>query len=186
MDGSPKGVSLLPCSALAPAVCTHVLFQGSVCVRPDLWSSRLETVLPQGLGQIMGSTLLPPAELPKSLHCRQVMLQVAYPMYIPFCLGHKTPWYSRNLMPSWKAVFPRPPLAKSSHESQANISGQDFQASFFFRFWLYHMACGVLIPQPRIEPVSSVEVLHSKQCTTRDGFYHILSSNILGGWGWKT
>ena len=53
-------------------------------------------------------------------------------------------------------------------------------------FWLYHTSCRVLIPQWKIEPVSPVEVLHSKQCTTRDGFYHILSSNILGSWGGKT
>ena len=53
-------------------------------------------------------------------------------------------------------------------------------------FWLYHTSCRVLILQPRIEPVSSVQVLNSKQCTTRDGFYYILSSTIWGGWGWKT
>ena len=50
-----------------------------------------------------------------------------------------------------------------------------------FFFWLYHTSCRVLIPQLRTEPVSSLEVLNSKLCTTRDGFYHILSSNILGG-----
>ena len=50
-----------------------------------------------------------------------------------------------------------------------------------FFFWLYHTSCRVLIPQLRTEPVSSLEVLNSKLCTTRDGFSHILSSNILGG-----
>ena len=166
MDGSPKEISLLPCTALAPAICTHVFPRGSLCVRPVLWSSRLETVLPQGQGPIMGSTLLPLAELPKSLHCSQGMLQVAYPMYIPFfCLGHKTPWYSRNLMPSWKAVFPRPPLAKSSHDRQANISGQDFQASFFFFFWLYHMACGVLNWGLRLNRGSPTEDWTPAPCT---------------------
>ena len=50
-----------------------------------------------------------------------------------------------------------------------------------FFFWLYHTSCRVLIPQLRTEPVSSLEVLNSKLCTTRDGFYHFLSSNILGG-----
>ena len=50
-----------------------------------------------------------------------------------------------------------------------------------FFFWLYQTSCRVLILQPRIEPVSSVQVLNSKQCTTRGGFYYILSSNIWGG-----
>ena len=36
-------------------------------------------------------------------------------------------------------------------------------------FWLHHTACGVLVPQPEMEPaLRAVDVWSLKQCTTRE------------------
>ena len=40
---------------------------------------------------------------------------------------------------------------------------------FFFNFWLYRAACGILVPQPGIEPAPpAVEVRNLNHCTAKE------------------
>jgi len=50
----------------------------------------------------------------------------------------------------------------------------------FFSFWLHHVACGILVPQPRIEPrPTAVKAQGFSHWTTREFLVPLFYKNLF-------
>ena len=70
------------------------------------------------------------------------------------CLSSEKHHLSRRRC-SWPLTGPLAPSHPHSNHltfcCHSDLSKTDF--SYFFYFWLHHLVCGILVPQPRIKPV---------------------------------